>query len=344
MAHAIALGLLRGGVLTGSTHPEEWQALGYKLIGEWKIGNQVTLARDNSPNIISELWAGEMIGLTKFASRQQELTALARKIKHNLLVDRLQPDREILVIVLGTAFNTAPLVKQTATFLINQGINIYLPSQRTCNCLDPNQQQHPNQFWYSGAVTISTIHRAKGQEADQVYLIGLDQIAQDESNIYLRHQLFTALTRTRAWVDLSGLKDYALYQELSSLIQSGSNLTFTVTSQPERELRISDRASLIQGYALGRRNFRYANLHHADLSQLHLANINLIEADLSYANLKGVNLTNAKLIAANLSYANLAGANLNKAKLIGANLTGTNLSDTNLTKANLTNAIYETDI
>lgn len=342
MAHAIAMGLLRAkGILTGSIHGSEWQALGYKLNGDWKIGNQVTLTRDNSPNIISELWSGEMIAFTRFTSRQQELTALAHKIKQNLTVDNFQPDREILVIVLGTAFNAASLVKQTATFLINQGINIYLPSQSSFNCLEPTQQKHPNQFWYPGAVTISTIHRAKGQEADQVYLIGLDQIAQEESNIYLRHQLFTALTRTRAWVDLSGLEDYPLYQELTTLIQGSNKITFTITSQPERELRISDRASLIQGYALGRRNFRYANLRYADLSQMHLANINLIEADLSHANLEGANLTNAKLIAANLSHANLSNTNLTNAKLIGADLTKTNLTKTNLTRANLANATYK---
>ncbi len=342
VAHAIAMGLLRAkGILTGSIHVEEWQALGYKLCGEWKSGSQVTLTRDNSPNIISELWSGEMIGFTKFASRQQELTALAQKIKQNLTVDNLQPDREILVIVLGTAFTAKSLVKHTATFLINQGINIYLPSQSTFNCLEPTEQQQPNQFWYPGAVTISTIHRAKGQEADQVYLIGLDSIAQDESNIYLRHQLFTALTRTRAWVDISGLEDYALYQELITSIQNSDNLSFTVTSQPERELSIGDRASLIQGYALGRRNFRYANLNDADLAQMHLANINLIEANLSHANLAGANLTNAKLIAANLSHANLTNANLTNAKLIGADLTETNLTNTNLTRANLTNATYK---
>ena len=340
IAHAIALGLFRDrGILTGSIYPEEWQALGYKITGNWQLGTQVTLKREQSPNIIGELWQGEMICCDRFASRQQELTALAEKLKQNLAQDRLQPDRELLIIVLGSAYDAASLVKQTATFLINCGINIYLPTHNSFNCLDSDEPSVPNRFWYPGAITISTIHRAKGQEADLVYLIGLDLIARDESNLYLRQQLFTALTRTRAWVNLSGVGDYLFYRELSRLIEGKDELTFTVTSLPQRELSIGDRASLLRGYALGRRNFRYANLSHANLSGTNLSDINLIEADLSNANLEGTNLTNAKLIAANLSNANLANADLTKAKLIGADLTDANLTDTKLTGANLTNAV-----
>ena len=342
VAQAIAMGLKRTkGMLTGSIYEEEWQALGYKIIGDWQRDQQITLIRDNynSSNIIGELWQGDLINFECFPSRQQELTVLSQNIKHNLIKDNLQPDREILVIVLGSSYDAAALAKQTATFLINQGINIYLPSQRTFNTLDSKEQVNPNQFWYPGAITISTIHRAKGQAADLVYLIGLDQIAADEGNLYLRNQLYVALTRTRAWVNISGIGNYPLYQEFTELIKNSNQTSFTINTLPQRELRISDRASLIQGYALGRINFRHANLNHADLSQLNLANINLIEADLSYANLQGTNLTNAKLIAANLSHANLTNANLTKAKLIGADLTDANLTNTNLSRANLTNTI-----
>jgi superfamily I DNA and RNA helicase len=342
-AHAIAMGLLRKeGILTGSIYPEEWQAMGYEVTGNWQPGSQITLKRQhqNSPNLISELWQGDIINFNQFSSRQQELTTLADNIKHNLQPDNLQPDREILIIVLGSFHDTTPLIQQVAIFLINQGINIYLPTNNSYNLLqtEPEKRQ-PNQFWCEGAVTISAIHRAKGQEADMVYLIGLDNIAKDESNLYLRNQLFVALTRTRGWVNISGISDYSLYKELSQIIASNNTIKFTFTGLPQREIRISDRADLLQGFALGRTNFRNANLHGVDLSTMNLENINLIEADLSNANLQGANLTKAKLIAANLSNANLSHANLTNAKLIGANLTDTNLTNTKLTNANLTNAI-----
>ena len=336
VAQAIALGLFRtSGLLTGSIYPEEWAALGWQISGEWQLGNKITLTRINSPNIMGELWSKDAIDFECFSSRQQELTSLAHKIQQNLTVDKLQPD-SILIIVLGSTYEATSLLKQTAVFLINQGLNIYLPGQRTYNEIDPQTQDNPNQFWHPGAIALSTIHRAKGQEAEQVYLVGLDLIAQ-EDNICLRHQLFTALTRTRAWINIGGIGNYSLYDELKQLIEQSSTnhncLTFTVTNLPQRELRISDRASLVQGYALGRRNFRHANLSHTDLSQMHLANINLIDADLSHANLTGANLTNAKLIAANLSHADLTGANLINAKLMGADLTDTTLTGANLERA-----------
>ena len=340
IAHAIALGLLReAGILTGSVYPEEWQALGYKMMGSWQLGEQITLEREESPNIIGELWQEDLISCDRFTSRQQELTALAHQLRQDIR-EGLQPDRDILVIVLGSPYDAAPLVKQTATFLINCGINIYLPTQSSFNRLE-SAEPNPNRFWYPGATTISTIHRAKGQEADVVYLIGLDLIAKDESNPYLRQQLFTALTRTRAWVHLSGVGEYPLDRELSRLIESKNKLTFTVTSLPQQELSISDRSSLLRGYALGRRNFRYANLAHVDLSGVNLTHANLIEANLSNTNLEGANLTHAKLIAANLRHANLTNANLTNAKLIGADLNGTNLTDANLTRTNLTNTILQ---
>ncbi|MEL6438164.1 MAG: pentapeptide repeat-containing protein [Cyanobacteria bacterium J06621_8] len=342
IAQAIATGVNRPqGMLTGSIYPEEWQALGFKTKGNWQPGNSVTLNcdRSNSPNIIGELWSGDLIKFDCFSSRQQELSALAQQIKHNLMVDQLQPDQDLLIIVLGSTFAAKALAEQTAIFLINQGLNIYLPGQSSFNTIDPNQQNSPNQFWYPGAVTISTIYRAKGQEADFIYLVGLDQIATAEANIYLRYQLYVALTRTRAWVNISGIGNYPLYQELSSLIENYHHLSFTLRPPVARELATGDRASLIRGYALGRINFRHANLSHTDLSGLNLANINLIEADLRGANLQGVNLTNAKLIAANLSGADLKNADLTNAKLIGADLTDADLTNANLTRANLTNTV-----
>jgi superfamily I DNA and RNA helicase len=332
-AVAIAMGLLRPqGMITGFTNKEEWEAIGYQVEGSFKIGEQITIRRSaqNLLNPIDQLWQGEVIEFTTYTSRQQELTALANQIKYNFRKDGLRPAQEILVIVLGNYWEAKELAFYTAKFLNRQGIYTFLPQE--------------NLFWDEGAVTITTIHRAKGQEADFVYLIGLDNIAKNESNIYLRNQLLVALTRTRAWVNLSGIEqetsDYSFYEELKQVLKSKDSFTFTFTYPSQRTISYSNLANLITGYALGRRNFRQINLQQADLSGLNLANINLIEANLQGAILTNTCLSGAKLIAANLSYTNLTHADLSNAKLMGANLQNSMLNHTNLTNADLTNTKF----
>lgn len=332
-AYAIAMGLLRPqGMLTGFTTKEEWEAIGYQVEGSFKIGEQITIKRSaqNLLNPIDRLWQGEVIEFKTYTSRQQKLTALGNQIKDNLRKDGLRPAQEILVIVLGNHWEASELAFQTAKFLNRQGIYTFLPQE--------------NIFWDEGAVTITTIHRAKGQEADFVYLIGLDNIAKNESNIYLRNQLLVGLTRTRAWVNLSGINQesdrYSFYQEVEQVLNSKDRFIFPLTYPLKRTINCSNLASLITGYALGRRNFRQINLQQADLSGLNLAKIHLIEANLQGANLTNTCLSGAKLIAADLSYTNLTHTDLSNAKLMGANLQNSILNHTNLTNADLTNAKF----
>ena len=344
VANAIALGFLRPqGMLVNILDTEEWQTLGYQVkkqsLEEKKLILQYN--SNNKINLLTELWQGDIINFKIYSSRLQELTALANRLKTNLEQENLVLTRQILVILLGRGRDLSFLEQQTATFLMRQGINIYLPGYNNYNCLENKQQKsQPNKFWWDGALTISNVYKAKGQEADIVYLIGLDNIAKNESNIYLRNQFFTAVTRTRGWIYLSGIGEYEFYQELASVIASGDTFYCKIAAKPTRHLNISDRTNLLRGYALGRRDFRYANLQQANLSYKNLVNINLIAANLSNANLQNSNLTAAKLIEANLSNANLQGANLTQAKLMGANLKGANLKDSIIHNTDLTNAVF----
>ncbi len=341
-AHGIGMGLLRrGGMLTGITRAEDWEAIGYQVTGRFTPGQQITIKRppENSPNLVPQLWQGSLLEVIAYSDRQEELTALATNILYNLRHDGLKPSQEILVIILGSGFEAMQLETTVAEFLISQGIDIYIPSAIDCNILIPDKENRdPNKFWCDGGVTVSRIHRAKGNEADMVYVVGLDKVAKDESNLQLRNQLFVALTRSKGWVKLSGIGSYPMYEEMWRVIQSGDTFTFTFKCAPQREISVTDAGEMRSRYQSGGRNFQNADLAGAQLAGADLKNVNLIGAILRGADLKNARLEGAKLVIADLSHADLSHANLRKAKLVGASLKEAKLRGADLSWAKLGNA------
>ncbi|MEC4986833.1 MAG: pentapeptide repeat-containing protein, partial [Oscillatoria sp. PMC 1076.18] len=341
-AHAISMGLLRsGGMLTGITRREDWQAIGYQVTGRFLTNQKITIERpsENSPNPMPQLWENNLIEFKTYSTRQQELSALADKIISNLRYDGLRPSREILVIILGNFFEATQLETYVAKFLLNHEIDIFIPGNSDCNLIQTDRKKrNPNQFWCEGCVTVSRIHRAKGNEADMVYIIGLDNLAKEENNLHLRNQLFIALTRARGWVNLSGIESYPFYQEMQQVIDSGDTFTFIFRRPPRREISLTDASELLKRYAAGGRNFQNADLNNANLTAANLCEANLIGAILKNVNLSYANLERAKLVIADLSYANLIHASLKKAKLMGANLQNAQLFSADLTRANLSNS------
>lgn len=356
VAHAMGMGWLRrGGMLTGMTRKEDWEGLGYqykvtdsylqlqevqpsKSIRLKDSAKQITLKRlpVKEAHPLSQCWEDDLIEFQVYSSRQQELTALATNIFHNLKLDGLRPSREMLVIILGTTFAAKQLETTVAEFLLHHGLDIYLPGRGDCNFLEVDRNNyHPNQFWCEGAVTVSRIHRAQGHEADLVYVVGLDNVAKDESNLYLRNQLLVALTRAKGWVNISGIGNYPFYREMQGVLGSGDTVNFAFPRHLIREIGVSDAGELLRRYQLGGRNFQRVDLQNVQLAGANLCGANLLQAILTNANLRDARLDGAKLVIADLSGANLARASLQKAKLMGANLQGVNLCGANLYRANL---------
>lgn len=239
-AHAIGMGLLRSeGMLTGITRKSDWERIGYEVSGKFIPGQQITIHRpaENSLNPVPELWGEPVLEFEVYDSRQEELTALAEKIWHNLGQDDLKPSRDILVVVLGSSSEAVELENQVANFLIEQGIDIYIPTALELNELKPQwPHSNPDSFWMEGGVTVSRVNRAKGNEADMVYVVGFDNVAANEADVSLRNQLFVALTRTRGWVNLSGVGEYVMYEEMKRVIAAGETFSFTYKRPLKRDI------------------------------------------------------------------------------------------------------------
>jgi superfamily I DNA and RNA helicase len=341
-AHALNMGLLRDrGMLVGIDKREDWAAIGYEVRGNLNTGERVTIYRpiSNSPNPLPQLWQGEIITFNNYPSRQQELSALADNLINNLKYEGLRPSQEILVSIVGNTIEAKKLEKYVAQFLIDRGLDIYIPSHDSCNSLTVTpEKRNSDRFWYEGAITLACAHTVKGNEADMVYIIGMDLIAKDESNLTLRDRLFVALTRARAWVNLSGVGQYPFYREIRRVLASKDTFTFTHQPQLQREIYFTATRELLHRYQHGERKFDRIDLNGANLAGCHLEKIDLIAANLHQANLQNTNLDRANLTLANLQQSCLIASSLRQAKLIGANLAGADLTNADLTDADLTDA------
>lgn len=232
-AHAIGMGLLReDGMLRGYTTQEDWENIGYEVKeGSFNpVGQKVVLHRpeEMTPNRVPELWPEDIIKFNSYNTRKEEFNNLVEKIKYNIEVDGLSPSRDILVIALGDSREAYNLKVEAAKRLNKEGIDIFIPKALKNNIFYPKfPNVDPNKFWNEGGVTFTTTYRAKGNEAYMVYVIGLDKVAEDESNFALRNQLFVALSRTKGWLEVSGIGDFKMYDEFRNVIESGNTFEFT---------------------------------------------------------------------------------------------------------------------
>jgi superfamily I DNA and RNA helicase len=242
-AQALGMGLLRpAGMLSGLTTADGWRKIGYEVEGTFLTGREVALRRPpaNSPNRLPALWRGPIVGFQTFADRQAEAAAVAARIRENLDIDGLAPSRQILVVVLGFKWDADPVVQAVCQALRAQGINYYIPTALEPNAPPPEKGHEAARFWHDGAVTVSQTPRAKGNEADMVYVVGLDAVARQEGSIPLRNQIFVGFTRSKGWAFLSGVGAYPLYDEVRQVLDSGDTLRFTFRGSPRRDVETED--------------------------------------------------------------------------------------------------------
>ncbi len=244
-AHAIGMGLLRPeGMLTGITNKDDWNRIGYEVKGDFRrVGKPITVERQPqfSPNPIPELWGKPVLEFETYSSREAEMTALSEKIMSNIVHDGLNPSRDILVLVLGSPYEAMELETYVASYLMESDIDVYIPTALKLNDLVPQYPNNdPDKFWHEGGVTVSRITRAKGHEADMVYVVGFDNVARNENDVNFRNQLFVALTRARGWANLSGVGSYPMYEEMRKVIASGESFTFTYKRPPKRDIGDSE--------------------------------------------------------------------------------------------------------
>lgn len=238
-AHALGFGIYRQPLQNESTGLIQmfgesglWREIGYEVkSGDLQDGCNVVLQRAEgaSPKFLeAHSPIEDLIQFKIFKNEAEQGDWVFNEIIKNLKEEELLHD-DIFVI------NPDPLTTKEKVGLIRRkllesGINSHLAGVDT----------EPDQFLKSDtpSITFTGINRAKGNEAGMVYIINAHDCHSNSKNLAtLRNRLFTAITRSKAWVRVlgSGSNMESLIDEYKTLSKNYFELRFRYPSQTERE-------------------------------------------------------------------------------------------------------------
>ncbi|MGE5607914.1 MAG: DEAD/DEAH box helicase [Bacillota bacterium] len=230
LAHALGFGLFREShIVQHFDDPSMWEEIGYQVEhGSLTEGETVTLSRAprSYPTIFTELLdPADAVAVKAFQSRDEQNVWIADQVKRNITEDELDPDD--ILIILPNAISAKDEYYALRRHLDSYGISSNLAG--VTNDRDS--------FMETGAVTVSGIFRAKGNEAPMVYIANADHCASGHEMIRLRNVLFTGITRSRCWVRICGIGQgmATLQKEIDQVTSRDFKLRFRIPTSPELE-------------------------------------------------------------------------------------------------------------
>lgn len=232
-AHSIGFGLYGNKIIQMLDEKEYWNDIGYKITkGDFKEGEQIIIERpiENSLETISKHYKKEdIIKFSAYKDYSGEIISCVNAIKEDIKLGLLPDD--ILVIVVDD---------RNAKKYLND-IQMVLARNKIKSNNIHSDKFSIKDFSIEGHVTLSTVHKAKGNEAYSVHIVGIDSLYSLEPSIRERNLMFTAMTRTKGWVTLSGIGNPAAkwVKELNLALDKCPNIEFTYPSK--EELRIMKR-------------------------------------------------------------------------------------------------------
>ncbi len=245
-AHALGFGIYREAQQSSGTgliqmfdHPELWEEIGYQTRdGKLEEGSSVTLYRseETSPKFLEDHSSiDDLIQFISFDSKEEQADWLASEIKKNLEIDELR--YEDIIVINPDPLTTRSSVGPIRSHLLEMGFNSHLAGVDT----------DPDTFFQTGQdlVTFTGIYRAKGNEAGMVYIINAQDCHSALRNLAsIRNRLFTAITRSKAWIRVLGVgsRMKEIKKEYEKLKSQDFKLQFIYPTEKQREqLRVVHR-------------------------------------------------------------------------------------------------------
>lgn len=227
-AHALGLGVYRdGGLLQHPDDPSVWGDIGYSVVhGALEMGERVVLERrgDSYPSYFPDLLdSNDAVGLRVFEDERRQDEWVADSIVGNLSADEL--DADDILIVLPDVLRAKSRAARIIRLLARRGVPSHLVGVNSS----------VDEVFLPGSVAIAQIHRAKGNEAPMVYAVDAQYGAGSFNVVTRRNTLFTAITRSRAWVRVTGWGDQgaAIGAEVERVKELDYRLDFAIPT-PEQ--------------------------------------------------------------------------------------------------------------
>jgi superfamily I DNA and RNA helicase len=240
-AHALGFGIYRepGGLIQIFEQNQLWQDVGYRVRdGQLEDGSFVSLERtpETSPVFLeSHSTIDDIIQFHAFPTREAQDQWLAQSIIYNIREEELLA--EDIVVINPDPFRTRKVVGNARNMLLQAGINSSLAGVSTS----------PDVFFEKDVVTFTGIFRAKGNEAGMVYIVNADDCFDSiipTTRALIRNRLFTAITRSKAWVRVLGVGPdmVALQKEFDRVKARQFRLDFNYPDEETKKaLRIVNR-------------------------------------------------------------------------------------------------------
>jgi superfamily I DNA and RNA helicase len=216
LAHAIGFGLY-GQPVQMLQNEEHWVDVGYEVLrGTFVPGSETIIRRPdrNSPARLETPANRPLVQVKLFEHLDDEVDYCVNEFRR-FIRGGLEPHDLMAISVDDRAARI--YLSQLSTKLALAGIE-------SNNIIADRFSEPP--FLIEGKVTLSTVYRAKGNEAAVVAVLGCDAVPLTARTG--RNRLFTAFTRTKGWLRISGIgrRFTGLQAEIDRAMQNAPELRF----------------------------------------------------------------------------------------------------------------------
>lgn len=221
-AHALGFGIYSDQIVQMLENKDHWEDIGYKIIqATFKEGSPTVIERpaENSlESISSQQNIDEIVQAKSFDDFAHEIEWVVNSIQQDLN-DGLNPE-DILVVTVDDR-NAKTYLNSVMFALLDKSIRAH----------NNHVTFGESDFQQEGSITLSTVHKAKGNEAFMVYVVGVDSLFPSPT-IRQRNMLFAAMTRAKGWLRVSGIAPSAnlAMEEIEIAKRNFPNLEFAYPS------------------------------------------------------------------------------------------------------------------